>query len=123
MSRLAEIEGHIASMSELLDIVSAMRSLAGMQVREAQRALPGIRRFAESIEAAVSTALAFTPAPPRDGRGARRRGALILFTAEHGFVGGFAERLVEAAQATIGLHTTLFVMGTRGSLLAVERGC
>ena len=47
MTRLADIQGHIASMGELQDIVSAMRSLAGMRVQEAQRALPGIRRYAE----------------------------------------------------------------------------
>ena len=47
MTRLAELRGQIASMDELLDIVGAMRSLAGMRLQEAQRALPGIRRYAE----------------------------------------------------------------------------
>ena len=46
MIRLADIEGHIASMQELHNIVGAMRSLAGMRMQEAQRALPGIRRYA-----------------------------------------------------------------------------
>ena len=56
MTRLAEIQGHIANMDELLDIVGAMRSLAGMRVQEAQRALPGIRRYAESMAAAIGAA-------------------------------------------------------------------
>ena len=34
MTRLSEIQSHIASMGELLDIVGAMRSLAGMRVQE-----------------------------------------------------------------------------------------
>ena len=46
--RLAELQGQIASMDELLDIVGAMRSLASMRLQEAQRALSGIRRYAES---------------------------------------------------------------------------
>ena len=57
MPRLADIQGHIASMGELRDIMSAMRSLAGMRVQEAQHALPGIRRYAESMEAAIGAAL------------------------------------------------------------------
>lgn len=47
MTRLAELRGQIGSMDELLDIVGAMRSLAGMRLQEAQRALPGIRRYAD----------------------------------------------------------------------------
>jgi len=47
--RLAEIEAHIGNIAELLDIVGAMRSLAGMRLQEAQRALPGIRRYTVSI--------------------------------------------------------------------------
>jgi F-type H+-transporting ATPase subunit gamma len=48
MTRLTEVEGHILSMGELLDIVGAMRSLASMRVQEAQRSLPGIRRYADN---------------------------------------------------------------------------
>ena len=47
MTRLVELQGQIASMGELLDVVGAMRSLAGMRAQEAQRALPGVRRYAE----------------------------------------------------------------------------
>ena len=46
MTRLAELRGQIDSMDGLLDIVGAMRSLAGMRLQEAQRALPGVRRYA-----------------------------------------------------------------------------
>ena len=48
MTRLSEIQNHIASMDELLEIVGAMRSLAGIRVQEAQHALPGIRSYADS---------------------------------------------------------------------------
>jgi F-type H+-transporting ATPase subunit gamma len=57
MTRLAEIEAHIVSMSELLAIVGAMRSLASMRIQEADRALPGIRRYSETIAAAMGAAL------------------------------------------------------------------
>lgn len=122
MTRLAEIQGHIASMDELLDIVGAMRSLAGMRVQEAQHALPGVRRYSESMEAAISAALLLmsdaAPEPPED----HRRRALILYAAEHGFVGGFNERLIEAAEAFLKPADSLFVLGGRGAALAIERG-
>lgn len=120
--RLAEIQGHIASMSELLDIVGAMRSLAGMRVQEAQRALPGIRGYAGSMAAAIGTALLLMPQPPPEAPAKPGRRALVLCTAEHGFVGGFNERLVESAAATLDASDALFVLGSRGAALAVERG-
>jgi F-type H+-transporting ATPase subunit gamma len=121
VTRVAEIQGHIASMDELLDIVGAMRSLAGMRVQEAQRALPGIRRYAESMAAAIGAALLLMP-PPSETLVAGGRRALVLCTAEHGFVGGFNQRLVEAAEAVLEARDMLFVLGSRGAALALERG-
>ena len=122
MMRLAELQAHIGSMSELLDIVGAMRSLASMRVLEAQRALPGIRRYADSMAGAIGSALLLMPEVRPDGRAAAGRRALILCAAEHGFVGGFNERLVEAAEAMTAPGDALFVLGSRGAALAQERG-
>jgi F-type H+-transporting ATPase subunit gamma len=122
MTRLAEIQGHIASMDELRDIVGAMRSLAGMRVQEAQRALPGICRYAGSMAAAISAALLLMPEPLPEGGAERGHKALVLCAAEHGFVGGFNERLLEAAEATLRPIDRLFVLGSRGAALALERG-
>jgi len=121
VTRAAEIQGHIVSMDELLDIVGAMRSLAGMRVQEAQRALPGIRRYAESMAAAIGAALLLMPQPSETSLAGRRR-AFILCMAEHGFVGGFNERLIEAGEAVIEAGDLLFVLGSRGGALALERG-
>src|SRR5208337_2977781 len=119
MTRLAELQGHIASMDELLDIVGAMRSLAGMRVQEAQRALPGIRRYAESMAAAIGAALLLMPQPSGTSLSGRCR-AFILCMAEHGFAGGFNERLIEAGEAVIEAGDLLFVLGSRGGALALE---
>jgi len=121
MTRLAELRGHIISMQELLDIVGAMRSLAGMRVQEAQHALPGIRRFADSMAAAIGAALLLVPQPVMDPGAERGRRALVLCAAEHGFVGGFNERLIEAATAILGPTDLLFVLGSRGAALTLER--
>jgi F-type H+-transporting ATPase subunit gamma len=122
MTRLSEIQSHVASMSELLDIVGAMRSLAGMRVQESQRALPGVRSYAESMAAAIGGALLLMPQPMTDTRQEPGRRALILCTAEHGFVGGFNERMLAAAEAALEPSDQLFVLGSRGAALASERG-
>ena len=57
MTRLTEVEAHIASMGDLLDIVGALRSLASMRVQEAHQALPHIRRYAETMAASIGAAL------------------------------------------------------------------
>jgi F-type H+-transporting ATPase subunit gamma len=122
MMRLAELQAHIVSMTELLDIVGAMRSLAGMRVLEAQRALPGIRRYADTMGGAIGSALLLMPEARPDGRVATGGRVLILCTAEHGFVGGFNEHLVEAAESVMTSGDTVFVLGSRGAALFLERG-
>jgi F-type H+-transporting ATPase subunit gamma len=121
MIRLAEIETHIAGISELLDIVGAMRSLASMRVQEAHHALPGIRRYAETMAAAIGSALLLMREPSLAGGAARSRRAFILCTAEHGFVGGFNARVLDAAEKVLDFDDTLFVLGSRGAALARER--
>ncbi|HXP73172.1 MAG TPA: FoF1 ATP synthase subunit gamma [Stellaceae bacterium] len=121
MTQLAEIQSHIGSMSELLDVVGAMRSLAGMRVQEAQRTLLGVRRYAEAMAGAISAALLLMP-EPAPAPSAHGRRALLLFTAEHGFVGGFNQSLVESDEAAPAPHDTFFVLGSRGAALAYERG-
>jgi F-type H+-transporting ATPase subunit gamma len=122
MMRVAEIDRHIATMNELSGIVGAMRSLASMRVQEAQRVLPGIRRYAESVAAAIATALALLPQSVSEQPRPAGRHVLILCAGEHGFVGGFNERLVAAAIAAAEPAAELFVLGTRGALLAEETG-
>jgi len=122
MIRLAEIESQIARISELLDIVGAMRSLASMRVQEAHRALPGIRRYAETMAAAIGSALLLMPGPSFAAGAARGPRAFILCTAEHGFGGGFNVRVIDAAEGVVGRGDTLFVLGSRGAALVCERG-
>jgi F-type H+-transporting ATPase subunit gamma len=122
MTRLVEIEAHILSMGELLDIVGAMRSLASMRVQEAQRALPAIRRYAQTMAEAIGAALLLLPEPTSVSYAATARQALVLCTAEHGFVAGFNERVLDAAETFFKSNDALFVIGSRGAASARERG-
>jgi len=121
MTQLAEVQARLGNMRVLLDIVGAMRSLAGMRMQEAQHALPGVRRYAEIIADAIADTLPRLPEPERAGRSGGRR-ALVACTAEHGFVGGFNERLIEEVERVHRAGDMLFVLGTRGGAMLFERG-
>jgi len=121
MTRLTEIQRHLASMGELQDIVGAMRSLAGMRMHEALGAQAGVRRYADAMAAAIGAAQLFLPGRPAAGEAPGRR-ILLVFAAEHGFVGGFNDRMLEAVESALAPRDLLFVMGSRGAALALERG-
>jgi len=121
MTRLAEVETHIASMVELLDIIGAMRSLASMRMQEAHRVLPDIRRYAEAMAAGIGAALLLLPEPRSMRPAALGRRGIVLCTAEHGFVGGFTDHTFDAVQEVLGPDDAFFVLGSRGALLAQER--
>ena len=122
MTRLAEIQSHIASMDELLDIVGAMRSLAGMRVQESQQALPGVRSYADAMARAVGAALLLVPGTAAPSALLTRHRAVVVCTSEHGFVGGFNERMLVAAETHSTASEHLFLLGSRGTALAFERG-
>lgn len=124
MTRLAEIEAQISGMSDLQNIIAAMRSLSGMRLREAQRAVPGIRQYAEVVADGIADTLSMVQAMVR-GRpdtSAAKPGptAIILCASEHGFVGGFNDRVVEAALDALTPQDKLFVLGSRGAARASE---
>lgn len=121
MSRFVELQHRVASMGELQEIMGAMRSLAAVRVQEAQQALSGIRKYAEIVARAIGRALLLQP-PSTDGGATSGERALVLCASEHGFVGGFNERLIEAVAAVLAPGDRLFVLGTRGAALLAERG-
>jgi F-type H+-transporting ATPase subunit gamma len=122
VTRLTETEAHIGSMTELLGIVGAMRSLAGMHLQDAQRVLPGIRRHAETAAAAIADTLLLIGGAPAQEEDRQVPGALIMCMSEHGFVGGFNEKMVEAAEQVLSGFEILLVLGSRGAGHALEKG-
>jgi F-type H+-transporting ATPase subunit gamma len=99
-----------------------MRSLAGMRMQEAQRVLPAIRRYAETVSEAIGDALLLLPDTVPGTRMAPGNRALVVCSAEHGFVGSFNERILDAAEPLAGPDDAVFILGSRGAVLAQERG-
>ncbi|MBI1207678.1 MAG: ATPase [Azospirillum sp.] len=121
MARVAEVQARIASLDELKEIMGAMRALAALRVQQAQGALPGIRRFAESVDQALGQALGLLPAGEGAARTRTGRGAILAFTSEHGFAGAYNEHVLDAAWPLVG-DGRLVVIGSRGKIKADERG-
>lgn len=136
--RLVEIERHVASMEELQRIVGAMRAIASMRMQEAARALESVRAYGAALAEAVHDALAITAGQlPADSRRRDIGGlteitrasllqsgnrAIVLFSSEHGFVGGFNQRVMEAVESDLLATDALMIMGSRGAAFAAEHG-
>jgi F-type H+-transporting ATPase subunit gamma len=121
MERLSEIEARISSFAQLQDVISVMRSLAATRIQQAQDALPAIRSYIDTIGASI--AKAESDLPPDAAARSRTESSmhgLVLFCGEHGFCGAFNERLLEAVPGGP-KDTELFVVGSRGALMAQER--
>ncbi|MCC8404876.1 F0F1 ATP synthase subunit gamma [Paraburkholderia sp. MMS20-SJTN17] len=123
-SRLSEIETRTASATQLDAVIGAMRGIAAAREREAQARLAGIRSAAATVGEAIGMVLAAAP-PARAERFAPPENAariLIVVCTEQGFVGGFNEHLLARAER-LKAHEPgeVFIVGTRGTMLAQER--
>ncbi len=122
MARLIELEARVANMTGLLEVIGAMRSLAGMRLQEAELALPSARRYAQTISAAIAAVLRRLREVPAEPGHRRAQRAIVLYAAEHGFVGAFTERLLTSAQSKAAPGEALFVLGSRAAAIAAEHG-
>ncbi|WP_174978399.1 F0F1 ATP synthase subunit gamma [Pandoraea terrigena] len=123
-SKLSEIESRTASATQLQAVIGAMRGIAAAREREAQARIAGIRSAAATVGEAIGRALTAAPsgyAPdPAPAQGSVR--ILIVVCTEQGFVGGFNDRLLARAEQLKGTAPSeIFVVGTRGAMLAQER--
>lgn len=123
MEALARLTAQISNLEELRDLFRAMRALAATHVQEAHAALPGIRRYVETVEDAI-TAAAIVPSasqPVYDTLDSVDD-VLIVVCSEHGFTGAFNESVVDRGLAVQREGERLGIIGRRGAMLAKERG-
>jgi F-type H+-transporting ATPase subunit gamma len=126
MAQEREIAIRIASLDELLTIVSAIRAIAASQMQQAQRSLEAIRRYSEMVRGALSDAATLLPSETRVAPvSGPSSSALIVFCAEHGLCGAFNERqllVTERALVDRATRFVLIVVGSRGGQIFRERG-
>jgi F-type H+-transporting ATPase subunit gamma len=83
--RLADIETRLVSITELQDVVGAMRSIAAVRLQQAMAALDGTRAYAAQMADALTQAVALMPDIPADAGGDGGGYGIVLFCPEHGF--------------------------------------
>ena len=120
--RLADITARMGGMQQLGAVVNAMRGIAAARAAQARLQLSAVDRYAAIIAAAIARALALAPAAatPAAGR-TLPKAALVLFCAEQGFAGAFSQRVLDAVGNDLATGT-LFLVGSRGAVIAAERG-
>jgi F-type H+-transporting ATPase subunit gamma len=122
--RLADVQARLVSIRQLDAVVGAMRGIAGARAQQARAAVAGIRAYSKIVEDGLARAIDLLPADRAQAASGRQsvRPALVLFSAEHGFVGSFTERTLGMANQRDRPRPLLFLVGSRGSALAEERG-
>lgn len=120
--RLADVVTQIRNVHQLEAVVTAMRGIAASRAQKSWSLLAGIEAYTAVISRAIGRALSLLPSDAAAAPPVRRaKPGLILFCAEQGFAGAFSERVLDAAAAEIGDAVSLIV-GTRGAMIAGERG-
>ena len=116
---LAAVRTRIHGIQQLDTVIGAMRGIAAAHAQQSRQLLPGFRAYAAVIAGAIASALRLRepvrPAPSGVGSPCAR----VVFCAEQGFVGGFAERILD--DALLRGPADLFLIGSRGSSLAGAR--
>ncbi len=116
---LAAVRARIRGVQQLDAVIGAMRGIAAAHAQQSRALLPGFRAYADVVAQAIAQALRLRDDDARRGAGGAGV-ARIVFSAEQGFVGGFAEHVLEAAAARGPAET--FLIGSRGLLLAAPLG-
>jgi F-type H+-transporting ATPase subunit gamma len=121
MEQLARLRARLATLSELGDIIVAMRALATAAVRESRQALPAIEAYARLIEEGVADVAAMLDASaseaPEPANGERETTCVI--GSDHGFVGNLNNDLLDGIAIPRG--SRLIVVGRRLQGVAEER--
>jgi F-type H+-transporting ATPase subunit gamma len=91
----------MAVTGELHSLVKTMKALAGVNLRQYERAALAIGEYQSTIEAGLQVALQYVPEPAPPKHGTRRMGALV-FGSDQGMCGPLNERIVAHADRALG---------------------
>lgn len=118
--RLAAVGRRIATVRQLGAVVNAMRGIAGARAQQSRALLPAVRIYAATAGHAIGQAGKLMTNQPSAGAARQGKPGLILFGAEQGFAGAFAEQVLGAAEERFA-NSHVFLVGNRAASLATER--
>lgn len=123
MEELSRIKARLESLSELGELVGALRSMAASRAREALEAFGGTRGYRDVVERAIAEVSLLVPEGSDTFlRSGNERRILLVVTSENGFVGVFNSRLLDRAMELREPDEELVIVGRRGQIMAAERG-
>lgn len=121
MEQLARLKTRLATLTELGDIIVAMRALAAAGLQEGRQALPAVSRYTLLIESGISDVAAMldatAEAAPEDDTGEAE--TVCIIGSEHGFVGDLNAELLTGVD--LPRPSRLIVVGRRLQGAAAER--
>lgn len=121
MDQLPRLNARLATLSDLRDIVRAMRVMAAGSTRAGEAALPAVRRYGDTIDAAVADGLALVGRLGQSQPAERGVRLLVIIGTEHGFVGNLNARLLqETLKSAAGRKVV--VVGRRAASLGADMG-
>jgi F-type H+-transporting ATPase subunit gamma len=122
MEQLARLRTRLTTLTELGDIIVAMRALAAAALQQSRQALPAVSRYALLIESGISDVAAILDATaeraPEDDTGEAE--TICIIGSEHGFVGDLNAELL--AGIDLPKVRRLIVVGRRLQGAVAERG-
>ncbi len=119
--RLADITARIDGIRKLGSVVNAMRGIAAARAQQARDQLNAVDSYAQTIAGGIAALLPALAYEHSRSAGRNRAPALVVFLAEQGFAGAFSERVLRSLGAGVD-PARLFLLGTRGSVLARDNG-
>lgn len=133
MEQLAQLKARIDSLGDLQGIMHAMRGIAASRLREAHDAIPAMDAYASTIRKGMAEAAALqreagqVSRSGEKGFNSNRNAApsdaslMIALCSEHGFVGAYNDRILNATDKARKSDQDIAVVGYKGILLAEER--
>ncbi len=118
MSELGRIEARIRALSQIREVVRAMRGVASSRLRESEHLLDATGRYREILAEAHARirAARATLSPAANGA------PVLIVTSEHGFVGPLGRHIAAEARARLPAGTRPWVVGRRGAAFLEEAG-
>jgi F-type H+-transporting ATPase subunit gamma len=119
---LETLAKRIATTEDLQSIVSTMKSLAAVSIRQYEQAVEALRDYSRTIELGLQAVLrgsAIAAEPPRPADGLT---LAVVFGSDHGLCGRFNQQIVGHAQARSSAGTQYLAAGGRAADLLEAAG-
>jgi F-type H+-transporting ATPase subunit gamma len=115
--QISRIKARLKSLDQLSDLVGAMRAMSASNLQQAQTAMKAVRGYRAIVTDAIAAATAGDDHEDHNGNGVSP--LVLAIATEHGFVGNFNTRILDAVSSSApGARVVL--VGSRGGGVAEE---